>query len=247
MSLTDGQERVLSLLYVFSSTLSIIGSSTIIFKVLANRGKATSYDRLMLGLSLCDIVSSIAYSLYPFFLPAQTSPRVWAFGNEATCSFIGFMTQFGFSAAVYNGFLSYYYVLTIRYGMDRKFFAERYEALMHFFGLTFCFISALVGSVKGFYSEVQLGFGCWVNDYPRGCIGDECMGALIGGLYGGIPLFFSLFSMIFNNLLVYLHVRSVFRSSEIVLSERILRQKVQKREVRPRDKSLLLVVPLERI
>lgn len=228
--LSDGQEKLLSLLYLCSSTLSMVGSSTITYKVFANRRKATSYDRLMFGLSICDIISSIAYSLYPFFLPKETSPRVWAIGSDATCSVLGFLTQLGFAAALYNAFLSFYYVLTIRYGMDRKFFAKRYEVLMHLFGLSFCFFTALVGSAKGFYSEVQVGFGCWVNDYPRGCT-DDCLSTLIGGFYGGIPLFFSLLAMMINHVLVYLHVRTVFKTDDILVSERILRQKMQKKEV----------------
>lgn len=230
--LTDGQEVALSLLYLFSSILSLIGSCTIVYKVLSNRRKATSYDRLMFGLSASDIVSSIAYGLYPFFSPAATSRRVWSIGSDATCSLLGFLTQFGFAAAIYNGFLSFYYVLTIRYGMDRKFFAKRYEVLMHFFGVSFCLITALTGTAKGMFSEVEVGFGCWVNDFPHGCIDDECRGALIGGLYGGIPIFFSFIAMMVNHMLVYLHVRTVFTTPEIVVTERILRQKMQKKEVR---------------
>lgn len=42
---------------------------------------------------------------------------------------------------------------------------------------------------------------------------------------------FALFSLIINNTLVYLHVRKVFRTTVVVESERIIRQKIQKREV----------------
>lgn len=72
--------------------------------------------------------------------------------------------------------------------------------------------------------------GCWVNDYPRGCV-DDCISEELGWLYGSGPIFFALIFLIINNLLVYLHVRKVFQTTEVVDTSRILRQKIQKREV----------------
>lgn len=165
--LNDRQEKVLSLLYVISSFLSIVGSATIIYKVLSDRRHATSYDRLMLGLSTCDLIASVGYALNPFLLPRDTSIRVWAVGSDASCTFLGFMTQFGFSAVLYNAFLSFYYLFTVRYGIERRRFAKRYEAWLHAITFIFSLTTASVGGAMGFYSEVQVGFGCWVNNYPK--------------------------------------------------------------------------------
>ena len=229
-NLTDGQEIAMSVLYVLSSSLSIIGSSAIVYKVISDRCHATSYDRLMLGLSVCDIVASVGFALTPFLLPGETSPRVWAMGSDSSCTFVGFLTQLGFSAVLYNGFLSYYFLLTIRYGTKRQKFATRYEPWIHFFVFIFAFGTALVGAAMGFFTEVQVGMGCWVNDYPRGCY-EDCLSEEIGWVYGSVPVFFTLLSLIVNNVLVYLHVRKVFRATEIVETSRLQRQKIQKREV----------------
>lgn len=160
-TLSDGQEKALSLVYTFSSLLSLMGSSTIVYKVVSNRSKATSYDRLMLGLSTSDILGSIGYGLYPYFGPHETSPRVWAIGSDATCSALGVFTQIGFTAALYNGFLSFYYLFIIRYGTSRKDFARRYEPSIHATTILFSLVTTIVGAAKGFYSEVQVGMGCW--------------------------------------------------------------------------------------
>lgn len=91
--LTNSQEIILYLLQIFSGTLSLIGSSTILFKIFRNlrRGNHTTpYDRLILGLSICDVISSLTYAMGPFLLPRDTSKRVWALGNDSTCTFLGF-------------------------------------------------------------------------------------------------------------------------------------------------------------
>lgn len=234
-TLSDGQEMAISILFVISSTLSIIGSSAIIYKVISDRLNATAYDRMLLGLSVCDVISSIAFGLSPFLLPKETSIRVWAIGSDSSCSFLGFMTQFGFSSVLYNGFLSFYYLLTVRYGVKRPRFAKRYEPWFHGVAILFPLITAVVGAFMGFYSELQLGVGCWVNDYPRGCASgtgdDTCISEEIAWFYGSSPVVFTLFSLIINNTLVYFHVRKVFKTANVSASDRSIRHQIHQREV----------------
>jgi len=58
---------------VVSGTLSLVGSSIIIFKVTKNFHRSAPYDRLLLGLSCCDLVASITYAMSPFLLNKATS------------------------------------------------------------------------------------------------------------------------------------------------------------------------------
>lgn len=97
-TLTDDQESLMSILGAISGSLSILGSSIIVYRVYKNRKNTSPYDRIMLGLSLCDIVSSFAFGLGPSLLPSVTSTRSWAKGNVTTCNFLGFLTQFSFCA-----------------------------------------------------------------------------------------------------------------------------------------------------
>ena len=232
--LTDHQERVLSVLFVFSGLLSIIGSSIIIYKILfkkilrpivtrveinshakqttasgifrSNRNlnvptreasgtgavvgdksgltkssrtsivtttaamstPTTPYDRIMLGLSIYDVIASVSYVLTPFMgVGVSDSARIWSIGTPATCTMMGVLQQISFGAVWYNCMLSYYYLATIRFGVKRHVFAQLAEKWIHV-GTTFYFwATAIFGAGIGFYSEVSTGMGCWVNDYPK--------------------------------------------------------------------------------
>lgn len=214
-TLRDGQEIGLYVLTMISATISIVGSSTIVYKVVKNLHTALPYDRFLLGLSSCDIVASLTFFVAPFMLPKATSQRVWASGNEGTCTALGFLTQFSYSAFVYNGMLSFYYLLTVRYGVKRQTLAKKYEPWMHISVVGFFLATASIGAAIGLYNEIDLGPGCWIRDYPRGCyeVGG-CTGHYFGWVFTGLPTLFTLFSVIVNNLVIYFHVKRIFGASD---------------------------------
>lgn len=211
-NLSDAQEMALSLLPIPSSILSIIGSSIIIHLVYkaSQRGP---YMRILFGMSICDLITSLAWAIQGFVMPAATSQRVWAFGNDASCTAIGFLTQFAFSGFLYYGMLSYYYVLTIRWGVRDAKFSKYVEPWMHVISVGYPLITASVGAAMGFFHENELGIGCWINDYPRNCgfdpteTGMKCKSPLIGWIMGGSVILFILASIIVTNTIIYLHVR----------------------------------------
>lgn len=212
-TLSDAQEMLLSILFVISAGFSIVGSSTIVIKVLCNRSKASPYDRLMLGLSSSDIIASFTYAMWPFLLPAGTSKRVWAIGNYATCAFLGFLTQLSFAALLYNGVLSYYYLLTVRFGVKRHKMA-RYERWMHGCAILFPLVTASIGAAFGVFHELEVGFGCWTTNYPENCEGDECTAHIWGYVFGVIPLAFAFGSLLINNIVIYRYVRISLRRND---------------------------------
>ena len=74
-----------------------------------NKRPITPYDRIMVGLSSTDIIASLSYALGPFLVPQSTSQRVWAIGNVASCTTLGFLTQLSFWSVWYNCMLSFYW------------------------------------------------------------------------------------------------------------------------------------------
>lgn len=155
-SLTDQQEVLMSTLGVISGCLSFIGSSLIVYRVVKNRHEGTnSYDRLMLGLSLSDLVASFTFGFGPLLLPKDSSTRAWASGSDATCTLLGFTSQFSFCAVVYNGLLSVYYLLTVRFGVKKQVFATRYEPYFHAVAVLFFLLTSLGGVFIGLYSELE--------------------------------------------------------------------------------------------
>jgi len=73
MALTHAQQVGLALGPKFSGSLSILGSSWIIFEVLRDKKKqAMVYHRLLLGLSIFDVIISFAWFLSTWPVPAET-------------------------------------------------------------------------------------------------------------------------------------------------------------------------------
>ena len=157
-SLSDAQEKVLAILPFFSSLLSFLGSAQIVWMVFSAK-RITPYRRILFGLSCCDMFASFAYPWQSFLLPNATSQRVWAIGNDRTCSALGFAQQLFLASILYNAMLSLYFLLTVRQGMKDPVLARRYEPWMHVMAIGFPLVTATTGAVIGWYHEVEIGAG----------------------------------------------------------------------------------------
>ena len=147
----------------------------------------------------------------------EPNHRAWSIGNSGSCSALGFLSQFSFSAVFYNCMLSYYYLLTVRFGVKRKRFAERYELPMHLLTISYFLVTAAIGVAFGMYSGLDVGFGCWVNDYPKGCFETgNCISHYIGYIFGAIPTLVTFLSLIINNLVIYVYVHSNFNTNTAI-------------------------------
>lgn len=216
--LTDTQDKVLSLVPLFTGALSIWGSSNIISMVLTSE-KRTSYRRILLGMSCYDVISSLLLMLQPFLMPSGTA--VWAIGNEASCNALGFFFQFVTSDIWYNAVLSFYFLLTVRYSVGEPEFAKRYEPWMHGVSIGWPLITASLGAGFGVYDSLAVGHGCYVANYPEGCgcleEGQEdnqcCYSPLIAWIILGVPATLLFLAVLINNILVYCHVRSTLLKS----------------------------------
>ena len=220
--LPRGQEIVLIVLQMITGLLSLIGSSIIVFKIsraLFKQKKTTPYDRIMLGLSSCDFVSSAVYVLTPFLFPAQTSLRPWAFGNDNTCQFMGMLTQLAMIWAIwYNCLLSFYYLLTVRFRVKRETFRKRFELWFHLSGAIFFPVTALVGWFGRFYHEHDLLLLCTDFRIPTGCdeFGENCTGdadQIAGVIFAAMPGAITMISILVNNIIIYLYVRRSLKQS----------------------------------
>lgn len=204
--LSKEQLIALSVLQISSAFLSVIGSSTIVITLLRDLAQNRSrymmpYDRIMLSLSTCDILASITFAINQFLLPSE-SGAIWAFGTPETCRQAGFLTQlFPFWAIWYNCILSYYFLLRILAQRKQQKFNPKYEFWMHITGLYFP-ITAILGYFRGWYSVAKVGSSCWISD------------PLLKWIVAGIPTLFTYFSLIANNIVIYVVLRRSLRSSE---------------------------------
>jgi len=214
-SMSDGQHISLIVIELCSASLSVLGSSTILFKIIRDRtknGRMTSYDRIILGLSSCDIVASITWPLTGFLKP-RTTGFPWAFGTAAGCQARGFLSQLALSGWWYNCVLSYYFLLTVISQVRRTNFVGNCEYWMHFSALFFP-VTAIMGLFCGWYDDEI----CTIAD------------PLIKWVVTGIPTTFTLFSVIINNIVIYIVVRKSLKSSEHHAASRTSVQKRLRRE-----------------
>jgi len=192
---SDGQLIAVIVTCICSSSLSLVGSSAIVFKIIRDRtqnGGMTAYDRFMLGLSTCDIIASIVWAHFPI------GSHVWAFGTPATCQAVGFSNQLALSSIWYNSLLSYYF---LGLGVRGKNYVQTFEPWLH---ITAAFwpITAIMGLPLGWYPE----------DSPCGII-DETISLIVLV----IPGLFVYLSVIINYTAIYAIVRRSLRSSEAIV------------------------------
>ena len=208
-SLTDAQEMILALTPIIPGILSIMGSCTLI-RLVIRKGFDSPFRRILFLISAYDILNSVVVNLQNFLTPEETSRRIWAIGNDQSCTAMGFFFQFSYPSSQYFAVLSFYYILTIRFGMKDQTFAKYVEPIFHIVVLGFSSITAIIGASKGWYGEVSLGAGCWLQ-VTDGC-DEDCL-ANRAWIYGGLPFFIALISIIVNNIWVYWYVRSTVQKS----------------------------------
>jgi hypothetical protein len=148
---------------------SCVGSGYILQDVLRNPDKRTKsiYHRIMLGLSITDIISSIFIFILGSW-PMPTGSWLWAAGNIVICDVTAFLGLLGaIGSMMYNCSLATFYLLQLKFNWpDRK--MKAIEKLLHIvpciLSFAFCIV---IFSTKMFGPHVG---HCWISlPYPRGC------------------------------------------------------------------------------
>jgi hypothetical protein len=160
--LSNRQQISLASVTLVSCSLSLVGSGAIVYLVLKRHNQST-YHRLLLCMSVTEILHSLETALQPFFIPVAED-RIFAVGNQQTCSTLGFFAQFGITiVTLYSAMLNLNYLLTIRYGVKAKKLTWYVEPWMHALAFSYPLITASVGAGIGAYSANALGSTCWIG------------------------------------------------------------------------------------
>lgn len=99
----------------------------------------------------------------PFFSPNDAEGAfIWTVGNKVSCNILAFVTQFGFSAIMYSAAVSFYFLLTIRFGFQERKFAK-IKRWMHIGILSWSIAAAIVGVSLGLLGQSSRADpGCWI-------------------------------------------------------------------------------------
>lgn len=135
---SERQQIVLFVLPIFSGSLSMLGSLTVVYILMSDwrRKLKHVYHRLLLVYSCIDIVVSFNYALSSLVVPQSTPNTFGAMGNRQTCAASGFFLQFSMSLGLYSAFICTYYLLIIRYNVREETIATKIEPFIHLCGLT---------------------------------------------------------------------------------------------------------------
>jgi hypothetical protein len=245
MSMRLAQQKALALVPKVTGGASLLSSLVVISLLVRKRrrrrrqradGDATStgntkkttpvYHRLLLGMAAADVSSSFWLSLSTWPIPKSTG-ILWAVGNERTCTFQGFFTQFGISSPLYNVSLSVYYLLVIRYSWKEE-DLRKIEPWLHVLPVGWAASTALAGLGVDLFHSANL----WCFIAPNS---DDSNNANIyrwAFFYG--PLWTAILIVTIQLFLVFSRVRSV-----TLRSERYTRAYAERQEEYSNQQSLL--------
>ena len=152
-----------------SSIPSVMGSFFIVQHVLRDpRRRHRTLTRILLGMAANDLLFSSVSVLSSSVVPREMRPWVpFASGSWATCEATGFLTNgAAVSSAIYNASLTFYYLVTIRYGWTES-RVRKVEPCLHFVPMLIGWGTAIPGLPLELYNPTP--GRCFISDYPMGC------------------------------------------------------------------------------
>jgi hypothetical protein len=218
---TLAQQVAITLASAFSGTLSILGSSCIIWMLLQNKRKklkSVKY-RILFALCLSDLINSLVFVFWSLPIPKGT-PGVWgALGNKASCDAQGVLIQFGNIGSFYNAALALYFYKSLCYSMNDEQIAKRYEKWIHIVSLLWPVGTGIAAWQQDLYSVNVL--GCWIAPEPLRCNRRDGVDCIRGEdaytfvwLYAGIPSILLLSYITYTMWMIYMKVKEVSRKAE---------------------------------
>lgn len=202
-----------------------IGSTTIALMIIRYpRGLKSIYSRIIFGLSIFDIFQSLWILTSPFLSPSNDGdlPQgLWSRGTTGSCEAIGFIGLFGSSGIpLYTLFLTFYFLLKVKYKVDLEEFSKKKEWIFHSFIWVFGLIGATYALAKQEINPTRNGslctlvpkpFNCWIDDSVECTRGPNAL--MTGAIFLSIPLV-----IIFILLIVFLGMLTqyVFQQEKMI-------------------------------
>lgn len=164
---------------IIRSSLAIISltASCILIRIIqrSNDRFSTTYHRLLLGMSVADILLSIGYAHFNFTAPSDNNYFVWnARGNQMTCSAQGFVFLLGFSSSpLYNCSINLYSLAVVRYQKTNDYIRKRIEPFLHGGPILYAIITSTILLANKNINDAG-GGSCYAPVYePPHCTGYE--------------------------------------------------------------------------
>jgi len=167
--------QTLYVLPIISGSVSLLGSGAIAAMILMSAEKLSRpFRRLIFGLSVMDIIQSLAMTLGPFSLPADLDGVLWSMGNTTTCDIQGFALHIGFAGVpMYMLSLTIYYLYVIKFSMKDKIFSTRIEPWLHLVSIGWTIGGGIACWATGSFNMMESGNICWYTPSPHDCVAND--------------------------------------------------------------------------
>ena len=172
----DGHCKTTTIIRSSLAIVSIIASFLLIMTIRrSNSGLSTTYHRLLLGMSIADIVMSVGLATFNSMIPSDDDYYVWnAKGNLATCNAQGFVLFMGASVGLlYSCSLNLYCLVVVKYQKTDFYIRKKVEPFLHGVPILFSTITAITLVARNNINSDGYGM-CFVPVYdPPHCEGVE--------------------------------------------------------------------------
>ncbi len=158
-----------------SGITSVLSSSTLIWMIFrSHKGTSTIQHRLLLGLCISDILSSLGHSTFNTMAPSDVNYFVWnAIGNQTTCNLQGFIIAMGtYCGLFYNTSLNIYYLAAIKHEKNEAYIRSKIEPFLHGVPIVTAFTFSITMLVKKHFNNDGLGNCILPAYYAPHCNGE---------------------------------------------------------------------------
>ena len=128
------ESKAKSIAQTVSASLSLMASIAVVCMIFRSYARlSTTFHRLLLGLSIADIIASFWMILSTLPAPVETSGYMWnPRGNVHSCNTQGFFLFLGLmGASCYNSMLCMYYLAVIKYNKNEEYIRVKLEPFLH--------------------------------------------------------------------------------------------------------------------
>jgi hypothetical protein len=166
MSFTYQQEQAIAIIPKISASFGIPSAIFIISEIITAHKKKEGNPilRAILGVSIFEFLNGIGWFLSTWAVPEGSF--AFAAGNQASCSFQGFLLQLVVGAPLYNCALAYFFFLVVKFEMSSEDLAKT-EKYVHGFIMTFAVGSSILLLILEKYNHI--GTVCWIQGSPPSC------------------------------------------------------------------------------
>ena len=173
----EGHGKVFGIIFSISAIISVVSSVSLIRMITTSKQRlSTTYHRLLLGISIGDILLSLAFATFQVMEPSEMNYMVWnAKGNQVSCDVYGSLVWVGMTLTLlYSCSLNIYYLFKVKYNKTDSYIRTKIEPHLHGNPILFAVFAMIHNLVRGNNNDAGLGSCANSPVYnPPHCIGYE--------------------------------------------------------------------------